>query len=644
MYKQTCILKYDDLEIEPTPQISIDREPIYVGENIIGYNHVINLKGYASSVLYSQGRMKSNTRASMYSLDAIQKILQRNGKTLTLENACTAGNVAHPKMTEEPIMDVAGGALYITAHGGHLKSFNTEEGDWYNYIKYNASLEFSDLYVNGQRMGVSLSNMPVVDPVTMLYLTKLKSFEDKWTFTVPEQEAYLYYARLVKVGEDEVEPTAEDYTQIQVQYTITGRGKHFYKGVTSDAALENAKNFVQHRLYHQIDSLHQKGVLNGAPMANVFYNSNDPGLPTNQSLTSTVFSPVVPPILDTSITDKYKIYNETIDCSTSESEGSFSATYSCILKRYDPSIAALKHSVHTFTANYEQTNSFKETNRTFTISGEVQGLLPTEILNNIDDGQSLMLPMNGLFFNITDDQHSKYYYAWEDAIGYLFNKSLDDLSDRFKKTLDINYASLFPDTQPDSPCLEDQGFNWLYQKLAEPKSFSISHNYKQGSVNYTATYDTQRSCVQALGFNSITITEKDSLPKYVEHLVVGRKNGPILQDLNTNSPKTVTIDFDGVTRKGCAESGNPFSEGYELQDPRFTGISADVCDTDSYIFIPTIPELIFESTELGARLLGGNLIQRSYNASYNPVDGSYDVSKSYIVCPPKPEQSNNEDC
>lgn len=625
MYNPTCIIEYDGLQLEPTPQISIEKDPIYVGDNIIGYNHIINLEGHASSVVYSQGRMISNTRASMRSLDRVQEILQKNGKTLRLINVCT-------------------GSDHIVAHGGHLKSFNTQEGDWYNYIKYTASLEFTDLYVNGQRAQISVNDVPVVDPATMFYLTRLKSFDDQWNFVIPEEEAYLYFARLARIGVDETEPVAEDYSQIQVRYTLNAKGRHFYNGNTSDAAWENAKNFVQHRLFYQISSLHQGGVLNGAPMANASYTSNDVGLSTNQALTSTVFTPVQPPILDSSIVDKYKIFNETINCNTSEADGTFSATYECVLKRYDPYIGGLKNSIHTFTANYEQTNSFKETNRTISINGSIQGMLPTNILANVQDGQSLRLPQNGLFFNIDSDRYSKYYYAWEDAIANVFDPTLDDLRDDFKKILDINYATLFPDTQPDSPCLQEQGFNWLYQKLAEPKSFTIAHNYRQGTVDYTATYDTQRSCVQALGFNNVTVTEKDALPKYVEHTIIGRKRGPLIQDLNTNSPKTITIQFDGVTRKGCAESGNPFSEGYELEDPRFTGISAQVCDTDSYVFLPAAVKLLYASTEIGATLIGGHLIQRSFDASYNPVDGSYSTSKTYLVCPPTPQESDAEDC
>ena len=614
-YKPTMILKYDGLEIEPTPQISIDREPIYASDNIIGYNHVITINGFASSVLYSQNRTISNTQQSLRSLDMIQKILQRNGKSLTLDN-CEGVN-------------------HLTAYGGHLRDFNVEEGNWYNYIKYSATIEFSNLIVNNEFMGIHPESVAVIDGLTSEYLYRIKSFDDKWNFTIPENEAYLYYARLARVSEEAAVPVAEDYTQINVEYTIKAQGKHYYLGNISEAAWENAKNFVQDRLFYQISAFRDGNVLNGALLSNNSYDSNDIGNDINFGLTSTISIPVSPPILDRSIIDRYKVYNETIDCSTSEADGSFTATYKCVLKRYDPTIASFQHSTHAFTVNYEQNNDFDNTTRVISINGSVQGLLPTNILANVDDGQNLILPNNGLFFFVSDDLKNKYYYAWKDAKNFVLNATLDDLNDNFKQILEINYASLFPETSKDSPCLLKEGYNLLYSLLAEPKNFSINHNYNPGTVEYSASYDTERACIQELGFNSITITEKDSVPSYVEHVVVGRTQGPIIQDLNTNKPKSLTIKFDGVTRKGCID-GNPFSEGYELQDPRFTGIAAEVCDTDSYVFLPFLVRAAFFATEKGAELVNGKLITKSNNASYNPADGSYSVSKTYTVCPPYP--------
>lgn len=625
-YNPTMIIKYDGLPLDPTPQISIERQPIYVGPNIIGYDQSIVLDGYASSVTYGPTRRQlgeSSAFKSLNSLRWVEDLLHKNGKTFELWRVCD-------------------NTLVLRGHGGQIQEFSTEEGNWVNYIKYNAKLSFSSLETVNGFLGVDPDSIPVRDPLMKEQLRRLKSFDDSWSFNIPENEAYLYYSRLAQIGEEQGRTAlvAEDYSEFDISYNIKATGKHFYVNNLTEAAWENAKNFVQRRLAYQIWMLRDGNVLNGNFLQNALYNSNDVGGPMQDAMSSTFISPAFPPIIDRSIVDRYKIYDETIDCSTSEAEGSFSAVYKCKLKRYDTSIAAPKDSSHRFTVTYEQTNEFDNKSRNITVQGSLQGLLPTNILSNVDDGQPLSLPTNGQFFNVNQDVKNKYYYALKDLKQYILNKSMDDLSDVFKRVLDINYASLFPDTASDSPCLKEKGFYLLYSLLADPKSFQISHNYQQGTINYSATYNTERSCVQELGFNSITITEKDSTPMYVEHRVLGRKRGPILQDLNTNTLKEVTIKFDGVTRKGCV-SGNPFSTGYELQDPRFTGLSAEVCDTDAYFFLPLSVKATYFATEKGAELLNVPLITKTYNANYNPATGSYSVTKAYSICPPYPEDTTN---
>ena len=617
-YNPTIILKYGGLEIEPTPRISIDREPIYAGPHIIGYNPTISIDGYASSVLYSRGRAgQSTTSQSIESLREIQDILHQNGKILELITACD-------------------GSVVLRGYGGHIEDFSTEEGDWINYIKYKARLSFTALETlhNGV-LAPADESLPVRDNLMQDQLRAIQSFNDSWSFVVPENEAYLYYARTSRIGEADYTAVAEDYSQMDVTYQIRATGKQYFVGAATQAAWESAKNFVQYRLYHQINMFRNKQVLNGTFLQNNFYNSNDNGGPINDSISSSFSTPANLPILDISIVNAYDFYDEKIECSTSESEGTFTATYTCKLKRSDPTIGSPQNSVNNFTVSYEQQNDFGNKTRTITVNGSLNGLLKTNILANIDDGQVLRLPNNGLFFDISTDVTNKYHNAWKDARLYLLNGTIDDLSPQFKRVLEINYASLFPETSRDSPCLAKKGYSLLYSVLAEPKNFSLSHNYRQGTVNYSVTYDTDRSCVQELGFNSITITEKDSSPMYVEHAVIGRTQGPIIQNLNTNNPKEITIKFDGVTRKGCV-SGNPFSTGYELQDPRFVGLSAEVCDTDSYVFLPAAIKAAYFFTEAGARQLGTSMVVKNHNANYSPATGSYSVTKSYIVCPPYP--------
>lgn len=620
-YNPTLLVQYDGITIEPGPQISIDKEPIYANNNVIGYVYTLNLSGYASSIIDADIFKNSNAFKSARSMGIIQEILQRNGKTFTIFNNCT-------------------NTFYLKAYGGHLKSFNVEEGNWFNYIKYTASIEFSEIVFYGNEQGFTISIAPdsvsVTDPIMADMLTTLKKYNDSWKFTIPENEAYLYYARIANLY-DGPTPVSEDYTQINVEYTISAQGKHYYDvNDTTYSAWENAKKFVQYKLYWQIASFRMGGLLSQNLFNNTTYTSNDIGVSMNEALSSTSFiSPAVPPILDRTIVDRYAIYNESINCSTSEVDGTFTATYTCTLKRFDPFIGSPRNSVHTFTINYDQTNDFQSSTRTISINGSLQGMLPTNILANINDGQTFILPTNGFFFFVSNDINTKYAFAWEDFKDYVADETLSDLKDNFKRVLGINYQTLFPSSTPNTPCIQNKGYNYLYQVLAEPKSFVVSHNYSQGTVDYSASYDTERSCAAERGFNNITITEEDSVPQYVEHTIVGRTQGPLLQNLNTNKPKTINIKIEGVTRKGCV-GGHPFTTGWNDLDPRYQGISANVCDTDAYIFVPLQVQQLLIQTIAGAQNLGWKLVQTDNNVTYNPVDGSYSVDRTFIVCPPLP--------
>lgn len=632
-YNPTLTFKYDGLIIEPAPKISVTKEPIYIGadENLIGFTYKVDINGFASSKLQSDIASYSNMPKSLRSLGMIKEILHRNGKTLTIYDNCKNQD-------------------YMVATGGKLVSFNVEQGDWFNYIKYNASFEFSDLSFYspfyGYSIGINADTVAVQDPILADLMFRLKSYDDSWNFTVPENEAYMYYTRLAYV-DDSGQPAlaSEDYSQINVSYTINANGKNFYDITdTAVSAWEAAKNFAQYKMYHQIAMFRNGNPLGETPFFNTNYNSDELGNLPNQAISSNVnfqVVPAFPPILDMSIVSRYAIYNETIDCSTSETEGTFSATYNCVLKRFDLSIAAPKNSVHTFTVSYAQDRDFRQQNRTITVNGSLQGMLRTNILTNFNDGQTFILPQNGTFYNIGNDTVTKFGNAYEDFVSYIANPTIDDLRDNFKYVLGINYSNLFPATANDIPCIRDRGYQFLYQVLGQPKNFNTSYNYGNGTVEYSAEYDTERACAAERGFQSMTIAEDDAVPIYAEHTVVGRTRGALFQNLNTNRLKTITISFQGVTRKTCG-SGNPFSVRPDnIVDPNFDILATDPCDTDAYTALPLSVKAIYLATEIGSRALGFPLIVKSFDTTYNPADGSYNVTKSYYVVPKQP---NNDIC
>jgi hypothetical protein len=624
------LLTYDGVLISPAPLLGVNKEFIYANDAIIGYTYVVTLTGYASSVVSNNNT--SNLLQTVLSLKDIQSAFHKNGKRLLV--VCGS---------EEDQ------TILIDGHGGQVRSFNVEESDnkWITYAKYTVTLEFSDVYFYGNDNLVEPETE--VGPNTLgnnpfyLDLIKLRSYNDNWNFNISEEDMYSYYSRTINNAVN-----IEDYTRINVEYTISANGKHFFdaNGVVKPA-WQVAKDFVQKKLYHQIKTFRDtnRGPLGFATFNNTSYDSTDiqDNLSTtlDKSLSSTydiASAPSVLPILGASIANSYKIYNETILCTTSESDGIFTATYKCILKRFVTNSIFPQNSIHTFSVSYDQTLDFNDNNRTISVNGTLQGLIPTNILaptvfNNAvvnSNGENFSLPNQGYFLETFHTPAiSKYTYALQDFVTYVAQTlsptnhngfSADDLSDGFKNVLGVNYASLFPNTIASGTLICEEGNITLSSILGLPQSFNVDHNYGEGSISYAAEYSTERSCAMERGFENFSVTENDGVPNYVEFLIPGRTNGPILQNLNSYKNKRITFEFDGKTKKGCV-GGTPFAIGYSgVVDPN---------DTDNYIEIPQKVLCMIHDTEEAHP----ELIPESYSVGYNPIDGSYKLSKTYMVAP-----------
>jgi hypothetical protein len=592
---------YDGQWISPGPTVSINKEFIYNNDTVIGYNYVFNLNGYASSFNKKNGNTSSNLKNVIQSLDDIHSILHRNGKIFRLYCPDTGEDL-------------------VTAYGGHLRSFDVQESDnkWTQYARYSAQIEFTRVIFDG-------NNIEIADDTGHTaysnYLLKLKSFSDNWNFNTSEDSLYKYYRGINDITGVSI---TEDYSQIEVEYTINATGKHYYlNDTTTQQAWEVAKEFVQKKLYDQLSMFKTSSPLGYFNFSSSLYNSNEIGnIPQLNQSHSYVTNIVAHPILSSSMAASYKIFNEKINCSSSQSDGSFSATYSCILQYVSGGDNNnIEAATHSFDVSYEKTRSFESNLTSISVNGTVTGLLMTQIeLAAVDDGGTFYLPLpnSGPFLATSLDTTTKYLNALTSFNNQIVNVDYSDLTDAFKSRLDINYQTLFPDTTGSTTCVQN-----LKLELGVPKSFSVSHNYGEGSITYTAEYDNERACAVERGFESFTVTEEDPVPIIAEFVVPGRENGPIIQYLGTYTHKKVSLEFSGTTKKGC-QVGTPWA-------PNFSGTG--ICETSGYVNIPAKVNNLIVYTEEAARCSKQKMITTSHSINYNPVDGSYSLSKNYIICP-----------
>lgn len=556
----------DSNRLVPAPLLDVQYEPLYANDVIIGYTYVVNLTGYATSLdrRLSESSETLDIKNSLQSVDDIRDILYNNAGTLII----TFNGIESFKLI-----------------GGSIRSASFEEGpsNWYNYVPYSVQIEFNELELSDCDSAATPVCGDIFDGLTdtpqLLDMKKyrVKSISD--TFTLDIQEASLH----------------NDVETFNITYSISAQGKHYYnESQQLLPAWEQAKNFVQ-------DTLRKR--INDQLTANTIFKSyiND-GCSTGDLLSSLYGAGNGGGLLGglgTPFNNPYRIYNETIECSSSESDGSFSANYQALIKRVK-SLSGSDAYIHTHTKTTGYSREGEKKNTTINYSGSIQGLIDTRIFSNQNN---IYLPNNGTFIAGGGAAKSKYDNA---LMGYAGGVTIDAPS----------YADL--GISIDEDCLDQS-------KPPPADSSSITHDTVNGIITYEYSYSTDGACQNGLKpaasgsgaptWSSFNVSFDDATDIIAEFIVPGRENGPIIQKIGAKTPKRVTIEIQGASQAlsetlCCPPSGSG-SGNYGID-----------CNGT-----PTLPSgiVIPNPTLPGMKLIQDNI-------SINPIDGSYSVSKTYTEC------------
>ena len=495
----------------PAPQISISPEIYYANDTVIGYTYNIKLTGYADALRRDQGDrapgiLSSGIEQVVSHINDIRDIFNGNGGNLYLYDT--------------------GNKLVLQGKGATIKSIKFDESDnkWFNYAPYTVDLEFNEIDFLGCNNNTVIpctgsffhTGQPKVttsDNLVDFKKYKLKSFNDKWTFNLDN----------------------EVYTQknFKVTYTISATGKHYYdsSGQLIPAWLQ-AKNFVQDRLYTQIKALidgavalsnidDKDGCAATHSAANLYQQDADKSLFKNFDNGS----------------DNYKIYNESINCNTSESAGSFSVTYNAIISAQDLGAGDANNATHTHTQSISTTNEGTDYSTTLSVQGTVQGMIRGGIIDLAQE--DFELPQEGTFLTKYDGETTKYDNALASYYYYIGGNT--DLGGGFKNDKDITKAALLI-KNGNGPAI--------------PSSFVLDHNYHEGSISYSAQYDSKLNRGLSQGYMNISIVKNDPVEIINEFVIPGRSQGPLIQRLGAYTPKTISISIEGANQgnKDCSLS------------------------------------------------------------------------------------------
>lgn len=553
----------DNNRLVPAPKITISPEYYYANNIIIGYTYNININGFATSIDLRtyDGTTEPAFQNVLESIKTTKNIFNNNGGTLLITND-----------SDNPVFRASG--IIVRS-----LEFNESDNKWFNYAPYSIELEANEIEFSNcsdivSPIGCDLipSGISISPDFIDLKKYRVKSFDDNWSFDFNENIYNSYNFSSANFNNE----------YFNVTYTINAVGKHYFVDGKLLTAWEQAKNFCQYRLYNQINNL----INNALPIS-----SDNNGCSGIASLTN-IFSTGPTHLLSGLENGEYSIFNETINCDTSEAEGSFSLTYNAILKRTQSEKTNFidTNTIHTFNVTKNITDDGRKTKNTaIIVQGEIQGLIKGGLIKS---SGLLQLPQYGQILLSNDSGVSRYDNALS---GYNLIANKTQLKDNFAALLNITNAEL----GVSGICIDPTG-------IPPRNSYSVTHEYNNGIISYNTGYDTETAGQQNnKTYNNISITVQDSAPQIAEFIIPGRSGGPIIQNIGCNTPKKITINIDGSLSAGSGITCCPDLDSI-LESGCTYGIN-----------IPDIP-----GTGIGNAVITEN--RQNYS-----TDGSYSLTRAY---------------
>lgn len=585
----------NDHRLIPAPDLSIGLTYNYSGDTIIGYSYNITLTGYATALdLRTLADGSEIPSSPDYNIGAVTDHINKLRKILTQN-----GNILQ-------IVKASDNTVLLKAKGGILRSFaiNESPNNWVHYAQYTATIEFHSVDFgtstdNCDSLFLDPSTFPTADgSIVNINKYKIKEFKDSWSFTFDENDSY----NKIKNNDMGINLNI-DNTSFQIQYNISATGKHFFN-YTNEAtgastilpAWEQAKNFVQNRLYKQVTSL----------IGNVLKNSYTGACVSTDTLT-TINTPGQTGYgssnngLMAGVNSTFNTYNETISCESSESDGTFSATYTAIVKTNRGNSAwSSPNTKHTVSKTLNKTFTNSNTVTNLSVNGTIEGLISGGLVGS----GPISLPSQGSILISNNSNASRYSNALV-VLNNICNNTTGgacqkrDLKTAFKSALGITLAELGIDSPPTDDPLPDP---------PHPISFNLTHDYNNGTINYTLEYSSSTAC--GFKYQEISIQTSQPTKVFATFNIPNSFNCPTIQELGTYTAKNISVTIRGID---CSSTGQPapinLANELNLANPG--------CYGEGYLPI-AMPQINPKSI----------LTQKQYTK--NPLDGSYTVSLNYI--------------
>lgn len=581
-------------ELIPSPTLNISVETFYANESLIGYTYNVTLNGYVAS---RQTREQHETLwgfgGVVGSISRLQQCIDEvgNGGILVVMRNTAEGDPLNPAMKFK---------------GSRIKNWDISPGDnqMVFWSDYTLEMEFNDvdLYGCNYESEYGCSNVMFADENHDKLVDfgqnppqgyRIKEFTDGFTFEF--QDEIHNFGRI----NEALEVRNKNYT---VTYNVSAKGQHFYDEVGDlFPAWKQAKAFCQDRLVKQINAYYNNVALHYNENENLFCGNLEDNKQIHNRISPSIHTMVGP----------YNIYNEKITITPSESDGTCSMNYSAILKEVETGGSGLSdpYTIHTVSytpRNAEEHN--KDIGSGLTIQGNIQGLTGEigSIIYPNSDGFRIPDSPNAMSICSAQQNNVSQYERARNHFKRLYNEHNGLVVDGdwcmyLSQYIEESCTHTLPGCPPpELPCTYPQVCK------AIPNTYSSTHNVNAGNIDYTMEwtpepFDTGRC--------NITISTEEPVPIVAEFTIPGY--GVYYQPLGGETPLRWTINAEG-----------------NMTLP-------NQCPDDSMenVAVCVSPEVYCENWTPPD---GGDYLLAAKSKTYNPVDGSFSYSATYICapCPP----------
>lgn len=226
----------------------------------------------------------------------------------------------------------------------------------------------------------------------------------------------------------------------------------------------------------------------------------------------------------------------------------------------------------------------------------------------IKSSGTLYLPASGkLFKNTTYSEPPTFPSGKYDSalIGYNNIAGSSGLAEDLAQALSITYSGL-----------GISGCSFLpLTGIPLAANHSVTHDYSAGTINFTTVYNNKKAC-QGNGvgnrITNSTIVIDEPLPRIAQFVVPGKKSGPIIQRIGTDTPRYITVTVEGVDHNaGCV------SPKSVIENICANGIV--LTENSGYPLKLYYDDFIKK---------GMKLVDNKY--AYNRTDGSYSIVRKYL--------------